>query len=242
MKRDLILLSALAAGAFAILVGLGVWQLQRLEWKQGLITRLEERVKAEPITLAEVNERREAHQDIEYLRTRVKGEYLHGKERHLYTVEDGKVGWRIITPLKLQTGRFVMVDRGFVPEALKQPSSRPGSPVDGWSLVTGIVRLPDNQRLFTPDNAPEKNVWHWRDLEGMASSVLSQEQMKQLEPLFIQQENIPAMKEWPQAGYSNINLPNKHLEYALTWFALAGVLLVVFAFYLRSRLRSRSFT
>lgn len=242
MKRDLILLSALAAGAFAILAGLGVWQLQRLEWKQDLIARLEERTRAEPVTLAEVDERRKSGKDIEYLRMRVKGEYLHDKERHLYTVQGGTAGWRIITPLVLPSKRIVMIDRGFVPQELKQLESRPDSAIKGWALVTGIVRLPGEQALFTPDNDTDKNVWHWRDLEGMAASVLSPEQMERLEPFFIQHEDVPSMEGWPQAGYSNLNLPNRHLEYALTWFALAGVLVVVFALYLRGRLRARPFT
>lgn len=242
MKRDLILLSVLAAGAFAILAGLGIWQLQRLEWKRDLISRLEERMSAEPVTLAEVDERQNAGRDIEYLRVRVKGEYLHSKERHLYTVQGGTAGWRVFTPLELPSGRIVMVDRGFIPQELKQPDNRSESQFEGWALVTGIVRLPGDQGLFTPDNAPGKNVWHWRDLDGMAASVLSPEQMERLEPFFIQHEDVPAMKGWPQAGYSNLNLPNRHLEYALTWFALAGVLVVVFALYLRGRLRTRPFT
>lgn len=242
MKRDIIVLSVLAAAAFAILVALGAWQLQRLEWKQSLIAQLDARMRAEPVTLTQARERLKAGEDIEYLRVRAKGEFLHDKERHLYTVQDGKAGWRIITPLGLENGRFVLVDRGFVPEALKPAATRPGSTPTGSVLVTGVVRLPGDKGYFTPDNAPAENIWHWRDLDAMAASVLDGEQVERVEPFFIQQEEMPSMTGWPRAGYANLNLPNRHLEYALTWFALAGVLLVVFAFYLRSRLRARPFT
>jgi surfeit locus 1 family protein len=242
LKRDLIWLSGLAAGAFAILAGLGIWQLQRLEWKLDLITRLEERIKAEPVTLAEAGRRQKSGHDIEYLRVRLAGRFLNSKERHLYSVEDGKAGWRIITPLELASGRIVMVDRGFVPQELKDPASRLGGLAKDPSQLTGIVRLPAEPGLFTPENDPNKNVWYWRDLQGMASSVLAADQVKQLVPFLLQVESGTGAEGWPQPGISNINLPNKHLQYAMTWFGLAGVLVFVFAFYLRGRLQQRTFT
>jgi len=238
MKRDIILLSVLTAAAFTVLVALGTWQLQRLEWKQGLIAQLDERIHAEPVSLSQAVSGLEAGQDVRFLRVQAKGEFLHGKERHLYTVEGGKVGWRVITPLELSSGGIVLVDRGIVPEHLKEAGSRPQTTPEGWALVTGIVRLPGEKGYFTPENSPGTNTWYWRDLDAMAASVLSKDQVGRLVPFFIQQEMMPSMTGGPKAGYSNLELPNRHLEYAFTWFSLAGVLLVVFAIYLRSRLRA----
>lgn len=237
MKRDLIWLSAFAAAAFAILAGLGFWQLQRLQWKQDLISRIEARIRAEPVSLPEADEPRNRTGDIEFLRVSTEGRYHHDKERHLYTVINGKAGWRIITPFETRSGRIVMIDRGFVPEEMKESGTRPGGQLTGTVRATGLIRLPERQGLFTPENAPEKNTLYWRDLKGMASSVLSGEQEERLAPYFVQLEATPVPGGWPKAAAVQTNLPNRHFGYALTWFGLAGALLVVFAVYIRGRLR-----
>jgi surfeit locus 1 family protein len=237
LKRDLIWLSAFTAAAFSILSGLGFWQLQRLQWKQDLISRIETRIRAEPVSLPEADQLRNRTGDIEFLRVSAEGRYDHDKERHLYTVMNGKAGWRIFTPLETRSGRIVMIDRGFVPEELKESGARPEGQLAGTVRATGLVRVPARQGLFTPENAPEKNTWYWRDLKGMASSVLSGEQEERLAPYFVQLETAPVPGGWPQAAAAQTNLPNRHFGYALTWFGLAAGLFVVFAVYVRGRLR-----
>ena len=110
---------------------MGVWQLQRLEWKQGLIAQIEARAHAEPVALKEAVTRARAGEDVSYLRVRVEGRFDNGKERYLYAVSDGAPGWHVITPLTTPDGEVVLVDRGFVPVALKDPSSRAQGEIDG---------------------------------------------------------------------------------------------------------------
>ena len=98
-SRGLLLFTAFSAASLALLIGLGVWQLQRLEWKQGLIAQIEARANAEPVTLKEALTRARAGEDVSYLRVRVEGRFDNGKERYLYAVSDGTPGWHVITPL-----------------------------------------------------------------------------------------------------------------------------------------------
>lgn len=242
MKRDLMWLSALAAAAFGVLVALRFWQLQRLALKQGLIERIEARVRAAPLSLAQAIARWEDTKDVEYLRVRLEGRFQHARERHYYTVIKGTPGWRVITPLATPSGRIVMTDRGFVPERLKQPGARAAGQSEGPQNVTGLARAPGTQAPFVPDNSVAKNTWFWRDLEGMASSALSAAEIERLAPFFVELEATPVPGGWPKSGVTRLELSNKHLQYAVTWFGLAGALLAVFAVYLRGRLRSRPFT
>jgi len=240
LKRDLIWLTALATIAFAMLVALGFWQLQRLAWKQGLIERIETRVESEPISLSKAIAQWKRSGDVDYLRVRLDGTFDHDKERHYYTIVDGKAGWRVITPLVTTGKQVVMADRGFVLNELKDAKSRAAGQIAGLASVVGLARKGATQDPFAPDNSPEKNSWFWRDLEGMARSVLSPQEQKWLVPFFVELEAGPVPGGWPKGGVTRLELPNSHLQYALTWFGLAGGLLVVVAIYVIGRLRQRS--
>lgn len=242
MKRDLMWLSALVVAVFGVLAGLGFWQLQRFTFKQGLIERIEARTRAAPLSLAQAIEQWENTRDIEYLRVRLEGRFQHANERHYFTVIKDMPGWRVITPLATPSGRIVMTDRGFVPDGLKQPEARAAGQSEGLQIVTGLARASGTQNPFVPDNSPEKNTWFWRDLGGMASSTLSAAEIERLAPFFVELDATPVPGGWPKGGVTRLELPNKHLQYAVTWFGLAGTLLAVFAVYLRGRFRRRPFT
>ncbi len=242
MKRDLILLTGLACAALSLLMGLGVWQLQRLEWKQGLIAQIEARTRAEPVSLDAAVARWRETENVEYLRVRVEGRFLHDRELHLFSVVKGQTGWRIVTPLERADGRIVMVVRGFVPDALKAPETRAAGQVEGLQSYVGLARAPGKQGQFTPDNDVRGNVWHWRDIKGMVEVALPGSQVTNVIPFFVELEANQVPGGWPKGGVTRVNLPNKHLHYAITWFGLAGGLLAVFAIYMFGRLRRRTFT
>lgn len=237
MKRDLIWLSVIAAIAFAILISLGFWQLQRLAWKQALIAQIEERVEAEPMSLSEAISRWNKNQDIEYLRVRAEGRFLHDNEQHLFSVIGGKSGWRIFTPFETTGGEIVMADRGFVPDARKNADKRAAGQIAGEVGVVGLVRKAETPGLFTPDNTPEKNVWYWRDLQGMVRAAVPSDRRGRVVPFFVELEARPGPDEGPRGGATRLKLSNNHLQYALTWFGLAGGLLIVTAVYVFGRLR-----
>jgi surfeit locus 1 family protein len=122
--KSLVGLTALMLAAFAVLTGLGVWQLQRLEWKQGLIAQIEARTNGPPITLEDAVALAGEGRDPSYYRVRADGRFHHAKERYLYAVSEGRVGWHVIAPFETEDGDVVLVDRGFVPDELKDPSAR----------------------------------------------------------------------------------------------------------------------
>ncbi len=143
--KGLVGLTALMLAAFAVLIGLGVWQLQRLEWKEGLIAQIEARTNGPPITLEDAVALAGEGRDPSYYRVRVDGRFHHAKERYLYAVSEGRVGWHVIAPLETEDGDVVLVDRGFVPDELKDPSARALGQVENVVTVTGIVRTPETQ-------------------------------------------------------------------------------------------------
>jgi surfeit locus 1 family protein len=235
--RSLLLLTVLSAAALAVLIGLGVWQLQRLQWKEGLIAEIEARTKAEPISLGEAVMRARAGEDVSYVRVRLDGQLDNGKERYLFAVSDGTPGWHVITPLTTPEGEVVLIDRGFVPDAFRNPASRPQGELTDAVTVTGLVLPPEIQGLFIPDNQIDQNRWFWRDLSAMAKSMFGGS-TKDAAPFFLEAERSDIPGGWPLGGQARLDLPNNHLQYAITWFALALCLVVIYVIYVRSRWRA----
>jgi surfeit locus 1 family protein len=229
MARGLLGFTALMLAALVVLIGLGLWQLQRLEWKEGLIAKIEARTKAPPIGLEDAAAMAAQGQDPSYYRVRVSGRFDHAKERYLFAPSnEGRGGWHLIAPLKTEDGETVLIDRGFVPDNLKAPALHAKGEVEGVVAVTGIVRLPDRQGLFTPDNEPEANRWFWRDRDALARSMFPGESVR-VAPFFLEAEK--GNGGWPEGGQTRLDLPNNHLQYAITWFLLAAALLGVYGAY-----------
>jgi surfeit locus 1 family protein len=233
--RALALPLLMTAVGLAVLVGLGTWQLERREWKLALIERIEARAHADPLPLAAAKRRWEESGDIEYLRLALTGRFLHDQERHLYTIVDGRAGWQVITPLQTPGGEIVLVDRGFVPEERKDAAARREGQVQGSVRLTGLARAAGRPSWFTPDNRPDLNRWFWRDIPGMTAS-LPPALGERAAPFVVEAEAAPVPGGWPRGGVTRLALPNRHLEYAITWFGLAAALIAVFALYARRRL------
>jgi surfeit locus 1 family protein len=228
--KGLVALTAFTVAGLAVLIGLGLWQLERLEWKEGLIAQIEARSEGAPITLEEGIAIARNGRDPNYYRLHVEGRFHHAKERYLYAVSDGRVGWHVITPLETADGDMALVDRGFVPDGLRDPSSRAPGQIEGVVAVTGIVRSPEIQGIFTPDNEPEANRWFWRDLDGLARSMFPEGTIE-VAPFFVEAEKSDVPGGWPEGGQTRLELPNSHLQYAITWFLLALCLVVIYAVY-----------
>jgi surfeit locus 1 family protein len=231
--KSLLGFTALVLAAFAVLVGLGVWQLKRLGWKEALIAQIEARTKAPPITLAQAEALVRDGRDASYYRVTLDGRFHHAKELYLYAVSDGRVGWHVITPLETADGEMVLVDRGFVPDQFKDPATRASGQVENVVALTGIARAPDQQSLFTPDNEPKANRWFWRDLPSMARAMFPDGTIE-VAPFFLEAEKGAVPGGWPEGGQTRLDIPNNHLQYAVTWFLLAAALLVIYGFYVRS--------
>jgi surfeit locus 1 family protein len=219
-------LTIATAIALAILLALGTWQLQRLHWKRGLLDRIAALQAAPAQPLEPVLDRVAKGGDADFTRVRANcpgiatAPYL-----ELYSLRDGQAGSRLISACRA-TGlkyRSILVDRGFVIDTV---SARP--PVDLAATapveVIGILRTPEPGNRFTPPNRPER--WFSRDVAAMAAALKAPEPA----PLFLMAESA-TNPEWKALVPAPIpaEIPNRHLEYALTWYGLAAALLGVYA-------------
>ncbi len=242
LNSGLVKLTLLAIAGMAMLIGLGTWQLQRLAWKQGLMAQVEERARIDPVGLSVALRRWSETEDVEYMRVRLKGTFVHGLERHLYTVVKGRPGWRIVTPVRTAEGAIVMVDRGFVPDKLKSVDARAAGQIEGDVAITGLARAPGRRNAFTPDADTDRNIWYWRDLDGMAATVLAADERERLVPFFVEAGKSPVPGGWPKGGVTRVKFTNRHLGYAVTWYGLALALLLVYGAIVRRWLSQGEFT
>ena len=230
----LIRLTVAALIGFALLIWLGQWQLQRLEWKERIIQRIETRTERSPVTLERAVELAQQWGDPNYMRVTAEGRFHNDLERYLYAISsDGQPGWHVITPLQTASGRVVLVDRGFVPEDRKDPKTRRSGQFQDIVTVTGLVRTSEKPNVFSPDNDAAANQWFTRDLDSMARSMFPGGTVAVL-PFFLDAEETDVPGGWPKGGQTRLELPNKHLQYALTWFLLAACLLIVYVSYVWS--------
>ena len=236
MRRSLIIptLFMLAMGSF--LVGLGIWQLHRLTWKEGLIEEVAERTMLPPVAPpSEAQWPSLTRDDLEYSHWQVTGKFDHSKEIRAFTnLPDAKgpvsgVGYWVMTPLLRADGSTVLINRGFVPEARRDPASRQEGQVAGSVTISGLARWTEDRNTFTPADDPGKGQWFTRDIAGIAKA----EDLTRVAPFFIDAD-ASAPGGLPQGGETLLSFPNNHLQYALTWFGLAiGLVGVYIAFVLR---------
>lgn len=211
--------------AIALMIGLGTWQLHRLAWKEGLLAARRAGIASTAIPLAQALADPAA---FEYRRVWVEGRFSH--DRELYVTSRfyrDQLGFQIVTPLILDDGSAVLVNRGFVPSAAKDPAARPAGQVEGRVRIDGVLRLSSVPGWFTPDNQPKDNLWFYPDARQMAAAA----GLTRVPDLFVEAGPSPNPGGLPVGGQTSIDLPNNHLEYAITWYALAAVLLVVYALY-----------
>lgn len=227
------LLLGLALVAFAILCGLGTWQVQRLVWKQDLIASVEYRVDLAPVPAPGPGSWPAIdYGELDYLPVAVSGRYLHDQEVHAYAALSNPAGplsgqgYFVLTPLETEDGWVVLVNRGFVPEDRKDPQTRAAGQIPGIVDVVGLLRPPQGRNLFTPADDPEENVWFTRDPETIAPYLAVDPE--RVAPYYIDAEFDPALPEGlPQGGETTVSFSNNHLQYAVTWFGLAAALAVI---------------
>jgi surfeit locus 1 family protein len=230
-----------ALAGLAVLIGLGTWQMSRKAWKEGLLHQIAERAHAEPMPLAEALRRWQGSGDVEYLHVRLTGRFRHDEERHVFAIDDKLgPGFHVYTPLETLQGRLMLVNRGFVPADLKDAARRPAGQVSGEVTLTGLVRRPSPRTWFTPASEPARNMFYWPDYAGMLESIGGSAPGAALPvPFFVDADAEPANPGgFPKGGVTRLTLPNRHLEYALTWYGLALTLVGVYAVFATGRLRA----
>ncbi|HVH74693.1 MAG TPA: SURF1 family protein [Stellaceae bacterium] len=206
---------------------LGVWQIRRLAWKEGLIAERHAAMTSRPVP---VPRSAAAARGMQFHRVVVTGEFLNDKEIHLAaTSSDGDSGFHVLTPLREQSGRIVFVNRGFVPQRLKDPRTRLEGEPAGTVRVIGLLRVAPKAKpnWFVPDNRPAENYWFWLDLKAMVRA----DKLADAVPFYIDADATPNPGGWPRGGLTRLELPNHHLQYAITWFSLAVAMIVIYFVY-----------
>jgi surfeit locus 1 family protein len=224
--------TAFTVPALLVLLGLGTWQVERLQWKDGLIAERTARTTAAPIALPRAGAPLSpgALADLDYRRATAIGQFLHDREMYLAArTMQGAVGYQVITPLQRTDGSIVLVNRGWVPDDRKDPAKRPEGQVATEVTIEGAIRAPGRQHWLQPDNEPEKNLWFWTDLDAMARHAGAAPE--RLVPVFLEAVAAPNPGGLPVGGQTRVNLPNDHLQYAITWYALAVGLAVIYVVY-----------
>ncbi len=205
----------LIALSFATFIALGIWQVQRLAWKEDLIARVDRRIDAAAVPSPGPREwhsiSREHH---EYLRVSLRGEYDTQHETLVRAATELGTGYWVMTPLRTEQGYTVLVNRGFVPskDTARTPSN--GS-------FTGLLRMSEPHGSALQRNEPAAGRWYSRDVAAMATA---HELGPVVAPYFVDAsaEATPAAG-WPRAGLTAIRFSNNHCVYAITWFTLAAM-------------------
>ncbi len=207
----------------AIFLSLGTWQVQRLVWKQGILADIDARIGAAPVAIPQSPD----PEADRYLPIMVQGVLGKGVSVLASSKSEGP-GYRVLTSLTLENGRRVLLDRGFRRlQAL--PDDGPHSAIK----VTGNLYWPNEVDNWTPAPEPQNGLWFARDIPAIAAHLGT-------EPLLIVARTItpPSDVVHPMPVTSE-GIPNRHLEYAVTWFLLAAtwVVMTVFALW---RIRRRT--
>lgn len=235
----LIIVGCMAAG-IAFLSSLGFWQLDRLEFKENLIQKVEDRRHAAPKSIENISKLWNQNRDVDFMTVKVKGTFDHSKEQFYFVTKEGVVGWHVYVPLTLSDGRVLIVNRGFVPDRLKDQSLRLDGLTKDEVSFNGLARNAPSEKpnSLVPNNDLKKNVYHWKSISQMASQMGDKMQTSYL-PFFVDALTSTAVGKYPLAGSTRVKFPNNHLQYVFTWFGLAFALLCVGSYFLYSRNRQK---
>jgi cytochrome oxidase assembly protein ShyY1 len=228
--------------AFAILIALGTWQLQRKAWKEELIETLTRRLTAAPAALPPPAQWAALRQDKdEFTRVKFRADYLPGQEAVVWATGSGLrddvkgPGVFVFTPARVASGETIAINRGFVADQKPTGATKRPAPVTAAAEITGILRWPE-PKGWQLTTAYDKGAQLWFVRDHLA--IAQENGWGPVAPFYIEREAQQPADGLPPPGPFKPNLPNNHLQYAITWYGLAAVLLAVFGFWLRGRLRA----
>jgi surfeit locus 1 family protein len=205
MRRMIVPLLFGLLGA-AVLIGLGLWQLQRLDWKQGVLAAIDARLADAPVTLPEwPNRDRDA-----YLAVTVEGRFTGESVDVLASLKQVGAVFRVVEVFETRTGRRILVDRGYVTDD-RRPEARTAAEAE----VSGNLHWPEEVDRFTPPPDPATGIWFARDLDAMADALATERVL-----VVARSYTGDGIEPLP---VDSATVPNNHLQYAITWFSLAVV-------------------
>lgn len=209
--------------ALCVLLGLSVWQFKRLAWKEALIARMEEQMAAAPLL---PKSKAELLALPEFHRVKLTGTFRYGGTLlHQARYYKGNLGFHLITPFTLASGETILINRGWVPKDFRtNPKAEPENP-QGQVTLIGITRKSElPSYFFLPQNDPAKDFWLWQDVEGWAAKAGAL-------PVLVQETHEAPDTIFPITLEAHFEVMNDHLQYAITWAILAGILCVMYWIY-----------
>ena len=222
--RPFLWLTIVAFPALLVLVGLGSWQLQRLQWKNDLITSFESRAEAPAIAVPATYA---GFDQVEFRRLSLNGVFQHEKEVFLTgRTYEGNAGFHVVTPFQLDDERIILINRGWVSEDYRDPAKRTFSQITGNVAVAGILRRPGVKGYFVPENEPDNGFWFTLVPSQINHHLkLGGEAIDQFYADAIRTSDVVTL---PIAAKTKLNLRNAHLSYALTWYGIGLALIGVY--------------
>jgi cytochrome oxidase assembly protein ShyY1 len=232
----------------AIFVALGIWQLQRRVEKHALIASLTEKLAAEPVPLPQSSEwNRLTPQNDEFRRVQFKATYGAGPDAMVFSsgsaVRDdisGPGAWAFM-PARLESGDIIAINAGFVQNTMQERTQQDRAVtrlVTGEAAdLVGYIRFPESAGLLTPSANIEKRLWFARDLGAMAQALGWGNGGKTIAPFYIDLERPVPPSGIPKPGPLHVHLKDDHLQYAITWFALASAVVIAFFVWWRAKRR-----
>lgn len=235
----------------ALFVGLGVWQLQRRVEKHALIAALTEHLAAPPAALpspAQWSALTPARD--EFRRVSFAAIYQPGPDAMVYSsgsaVRDDISGpgtWAFL-PARLSTGETVVINAGFVQNTMQDRTQqdRAVAPLVTHEPVrlTGYIRFPEAAGALTPTENITKRLWFTRDHPAMARALGWGQEGRQVAPFYIDLEQPVPANGIPKPGALEVHLKDDHMQYAITWFGLAGAVVIAFGVWVFGQRRGSS--
>ncbi len=232
-----------------ILIKLGFWQLEQKQRKDSIIIRIEQRAGAEPLVtnVKDLSIQTKSTDDLDYTSVALTGRFLHETEiavftnREMGSAQYAGPGYDILTLFKDKNGGLILVNRGFVPQDFRQGKSRLSGQTQEDINITGLIRKPERHSYADVPDRPERSEFAVRDPKTIIDSKLKNEQ-KQLEAPVINSFYIDLRSPVPEGGLpspnkTNVSIPNRHLEYVVTWWGLALVITGMFGVFVRQRFK-----
>ena len=215
-----------------ILIGLGSWQIQRMSWKEDVLATINKEYERDPYSNPISKERLmtlpDDPEELVFERGTISGRFLNEKDVAIISrTYEGNPGYHIITPFQLKDGSVILVNRGWASISYDKRRNREEFYHDEYTILSGVLRLPEKANLFVPENSPSKDKWYQLNVDeiGQAKGI------KELSPYVFYVENdinqttvipVPFAKRWQPN--------NNHAQYAMMWYLLGGALVIIHIF------------
>jgi|GEM_PF-5979809 len=196
------------------LLALGAWQISRMEWKEGIIQKIETANEKTPLTYDQIPDNAEDYESLAFRKAKIRGEFISDVEFHIAArFYKSQQGYHVHTPFRMEDNRIILLNRGWVPVDLKSPELRPDSIAEGWQELEVQIRTDNDSTSYTPENQPINNMWFSKDIELMSAD-----------------------SGYKLLPYAADVVGDDHFQYSITWFGMA---LAIALFYFGGHYRKK---